>query len=397
MHDIRRLLPFYAVILLGFFGYALTIALFIPMLMDRSFPLLPEEASIALRTSVSGFLLAAYPLGQFLGSPVMGKSSDHYGRKKILLLSLIACVLGFSGIALSIQTHTLIFLFLSCFITGLFESNMSISQSVIADYCQDSVRKTQLIGYAFSACSLGYIIGPLVGGLSASQWGYSAPFWLTAISILGLILWVYRSVEEENKTASSTSIRILETLTTFKTVFTEKHLRKTYAVNFMIFFAVQGLYRVVPLYVEHQWSPDLKSFTSLISFVSFLCLVANAGVMGYLARQFKTKSLLGYLLLMSGVVTIVILIPKHYAWIWFTYGLMTLPTVMLLTTCTTWLSNQVSNEQQGQVLGNNQALLVLGECLSAAIGGLIAAIWVPLPIIVMAGILFMAYGWLAKK
>lgn len=60
---------------------------------------------------------------------------------------------------------------------------------------------------------------------------------------------------------------------------------------------------------------------------------------------------------------------------------------MALPTCTTWLSEKVSSNEQGQVLGNNQALLVLGESTSAAIGGLIAAIWIPLPIILVDVIL----------
>lgn len=396
MHDVRKLLPFYTVIFLGFFGYALTIALFIPMLMDQSFPLLAKDASLSLRTSVSGFLLAAYPLGQFLGSPIIGRLSDHHGRKKILLLSLWVCLLGFSGIALSIQYQSLPLLFLSCFITGLFESNMAISQSVIADQCQDSVRKTQLIGYAFSACSLGYIIGPLVGGLTAARWGYSSPFWLTTGGILLLIVWIHGSVKETAVLKQAHALKLTEAMTAFKTILTVKNLRKIYLINFMIFFAVQGLYRVIPLYVEHQWAPNLQSFTALISFVSLLCLLTNVFMMGRLASRFETKQLLGYLLIFGGIAALIVVIPTHYSWIWFVYGLVVLPTVMLLTTCTTWLSNQVDHKQQGQVLGNNQALLVLGECLSAAAGGLIAAIAVPLPIIVMGGILLIAY-WVLKR
>ncbi|MBY0377899.1 MAG: MFS transporter [Gammaproteobacteria bacterium] len=396
MHDVRKLLPFYAVIFLGFFGYALTIALFIPMLLDQSFPILPKAASVSVRASVSGFLLAAYPLGQFLGSPIIGRLSDHYGPKKILILSLVVCVVGFSGIALSIQSQSIYFLFFSCFVTGLFESNMAISQSVIADQCQDSIKKTQLIGYAFSACSLGYIIGPLVGGLSASEWGYSCPFWLTAGGILLLMVWIQSAVKEVRVVKSRQALKVIEAVTTFKTIFTVKQLRKVYLINFMIFFAVQGLYRVVPLYVQHQWAPNLQTFTTLISFVSFLCLMANIFMMGRLASRFPTQQLLAYLLIFSGITAIMVVIPSHYSWIWFVYGLMVLPTVLLLTTCTTWLSNQVANEQQGQVLGNNQALLVLGESLSAAVGGLIAAIAVPLPIIVMGGILLIAY-WVLKR
>ena len=115
-------------------------------------------------------------------------------------------------------------------------------------------------------------------------------------------------------------------------------------------------------------------------------------LLGRLAKRFKTEMLLGGLLLFSGVAAILIVVPNHYAWIWLTYGLAVIPTVMLLSTSTTWLSSQVSNEEQGQVLGNNQALLVLGECLSAAVGGLIAAIMIPLPVVIMGLILLASFG-----
>ena len=73
----REILPLYAVIFLGFFGYPLTIALFISMLMERHFLLLPLETSVSMRAPLSGLLLAMYPFGQFLGSPVIDYLSDH--------------------------------------------------------------------------------------------------------------------------------------------------------------------------------------------------------------------------------------------------------------------------------------------------------------------------------
>ncbi|STX51002.1 transporter of the major facilitator superfamily (MFS) [Legionella busanensis] len=383
--QIRQYLPLYTVILLGFLGYALTITLFIPMLMDTNFLLLPADASTSMRLSLSGLLLAMYPLGQFFGSPIIGNLSDHYGRKKVLILSLIACSFGFLGMALSIQFHLLNFLFVSSFLTGLFESNMAISQSVIADRVQDSALKNKLIGYGYSACSLGYIIGPLLAG---STFSYNTPFFIVALSVPLLIIWIYQSFDEHSSVPNKIEkIKFTKSLLSIKSVFQNSKLRRIYLINFLIFFSVQGLYRVVPLYIEDTWTISLHTFSLLISFVSFMCFIANLLILEKLASRYPTKVLLSGLLFFSGLSILLIVLPKDFNWIWLTYGIVAIPTVMALPTCTTWLSEHVLAKEQGQALGNNQALLVFGEASSAALGGMVAAIMVPLPIIMTACIL----------
>ena len=353
----------------------------------RLTPHVKTNSSVASRVSISGALLAMYPLGQFFGSPVIGRLSDHYGRKKILLISLALCVLGFCGMGFSIYQHSLLLLFISCVFTGLCESNMAIAQSVIADSAKDTQQKMRLIGYAFSACSLGYVLGPLLGGPIAHNGGYAVPFFVTAIVTIGLLLWLCTSFNDRYKPNHSIKINIWEALFALKTIFTHKNVRHIYLINFLIFFSVQGLYRVVPLYIEDTWKPSLLLYTYIIAYVSFLCLLKKLFLIGRLARWFATRKLLVGLLIVGAVLIISIIIPNQFHWIWLTYGLAVIPTVMALTTCTTWLSNQVAANQQGQVLGNNQALLVLGEASSAAIGGAVAAISIPLPVIMMGGIL----------
>ena len=388
MGRFRELLPLYAVIALGFLGFALTITLYIPMLMDRSFDLLPAASSTSLRASLSGLLLAMYPLGQFFGSPIIGKLSDYYGRKKILLLSLFACVLGFLGIALSIEFRSLILLFIFSFLTGICESNMAISQSVIADKFQDPILKNKLIGYAYSACSLGYMIGPLLGGLLGTSLGYSSPFWFVAIGVLLLIIWIFYNFEDQYLPNNSLEIKWVETITSIKSIFGRPKLIKYYIINFLIFFAVQGLNRVVPLYVVDEWRPSLHVYALLISWVSFMCFIANLFILGELVDRFSIQKLLSGLLLVSGLGVMLIVLPSHLIWMSVVWSVFLIIAIMTLLTCTSWLSHHADISEQGQVLGNNQALLVLGESSSAAIGGLIAAILIPLPIILMGVILF---------
>jgi DHA1 family tetracycline resistance protein-like MFS transporter len=383
----QELLPLYAVITLGFLGYALTLTLFIPMIMDQGFGLVPSATTKAMRATLTGSLLAMYPLGQFFGAPIIGNLSDHFGRKRVLLCSLVACALGFLGMSLSIEWRRISLLFLSSFLTGLFESNMAIAQSVIADRAQDLEQKIKFIGYAYAASSLGYVFGPLLAGIGGSVFSYSAPFLITALGVLCVALWIIYSFVDPYLPNKNISIDLLKLITAIKFIFRRTKIHKFYFVNFMIFFSVLGLYRVTPLYVIDHWRPSLTSYSLLISFVSLLCVFVNLFFLKRLAKEFSTQNLLSGLLISGGILVILIVVPQHFFWIWFIYGAAVIPTVMALPTCTSWLSHHVPTDEQGQALGNNQALLVLGESSSAAIGGLIAAISIPLPIILIGIIL----------
>jgi DHA1 family tetracycline resistance protein-like MFS transporter len=388
-----RILPLYVVIFVGFFGYALTVALFIPLLLSTHGDLVASITTTSVRMTIAGCLLAMYPLGQFIGSPIIGNLADHYGKKKLLLISMLMCIAGFILMALSIQCHWLTLLFISSFFTGLCESNMAIAQSIIASMTQDNALKTKLIGYAYSACSLGYISGPLIGGLLLSFGLHvSFSFWVTAIAIIPLLVWIKYYVTLPEKNIQHKSLQLLSAITSMRSLFNRPKLRFFYAINFIVFFAIQGLYRVVPMYVQDVWHPTIQVFTGLISFVSFLCLLANLFLIGPLAKRFSTKALLISFLVFSGVFVFTIIIPKTFSWIWLTFGLAALPTVIALTASTTWLSHHADTDEQGQVLGNNQALLVLAEASSSAVGGAIAAVHVSLPIIIMGTLLLLSAG-----
>lgn len=384
---LKDLIPLYAVVFLGFFGFALTITLFVPLVMSSSSSFLPAAMSSSIRASISGALLAMYPLGQFVGSPIIGNLSDYYGRKKVLFISLFLCAVGFGLIALSVTFKNVYILFFSTFFTGLCESNMALSQAIISDKCSDGAQRNKYVGYAYSACSLGYILGPLAGGVIVSWLDYDAAFWIIALIALFVGIWVRWSFNESYTRPQALKLNILQSLLSMKSIFTYKKLSKFYLVNFLIFFAIQGVYRIAPLYFVDVWKPSIRVYTYLIAFVSILCLLANLLLLKRLTKYFSTEKLLSILLITGGILVILLVAYQQIIWFWILFGLAVIPTVMILPTCTTWLSQQASNTEQGTVLGNNQALLVLGEATAAALGGFLAAIALPLPLILMGVIL----------
>ena len=118
-----------------------------------------------------GLLFASYSVMQLVFAPVLGRLSDKYGRRPVLLISLIGTSLGF--LILGFAT-TLWMLFLGRIIDGISGGNISTAQAYIADVTtkENRAKGMGLIGAAFG---LGFVFGPAIGGV-LSRWGINVPF-----------------------------------------------------------------------------------------------------------------------------------------------------------------------------------------------------------------------------
>ncbi len=139
-------------------------------------PLLPFYADHTGATPLAvGLLFAAYSACQLLATPVLGALSDRYGRRPVLLFSLLGTVISFSLLALA---NALWLLFLARIIDGLSGGNISTARAYIGDITppQGRARAYGMIGAAFG---LGFIFGPALGGL-LGHYSFAAPAWAAA-------------------------------------------------------------------------------------------------------------------------------------------------------------------------------------------------------------------------
>ncbi len=137
-------------------------------------PVLPfyaEGTKFGATPSQVGLLFASYSVMQLIFSPVLGRLSDKYGRRPILLISLLGTSAGF--LILGFAT-TLTLLFIGRIIDGISGGNISTAQAYIADVTtkENRAKGMGLIGAAFG---LGFVFGPAIGGV-LSRWGINVPF-----------------------------------------------------------------------------------------------------------------------------------------------------------------------------------------------------------------------------
>ncbi|HTI65921.1 MAG TPA: MFS transporter [Caulobacteraceae bacterium] len=161
-------------------------------------PLLPffARAMHAPEWQITG-LFSAYSLGQFFAEPFWGRLSDRIGRKRVLLITVFANVIGYTALAFvgDIWLAIAVRLF-----TGLGAGNISTIQGYIADVTSPHLRagRMGLVGAAFG---VGFIVGPALGGVlaqpAAGRLGYQLPLFvaagLAAVSAVGVVFFLKES------------------------------------------------------------------------------------------------------------------------------------------------------------------------------------------------------------
>lgn len=169
--------------------------IFITILIDITgwgiiIPVIPQlikeliNGDIIEAAKYGGWISFAYAFTQFIFSPVVGNLSDQFGRRPIILISLFGFSIDYVLLALA---PSITWLFIGRIIAGFTGASVSTASAYIADISTDENRAKNfgMIGAAFG---LGFIIGPVIGGL-LGQYGPRVPFY--AAAILCLVNFIY--------------------------------------------------------------------------------------------------------------------------------------------------------------------------------------------------------------
>jgi DHA1 family tetracycline resistance protein-like MFS transporter len=183
--------------------------IFITLLIDITgwgiiIPVIPKlikeliHGDISEAAKYGGWLTFAYAITQFLFAPLIGNLSDKFGRRPIILISLFAFSMDYLLLAFA---PTITWLFIGRIIAGLTGASISTASAYIADVStpENRAKNFGMIGAAFG---LGFIIGPVIGGL-LGQYGSRVPFYAAAILCLLNFLYGYfilpESLSKENR------------------------------------------------------------------------------------------------------------------------------------------------------------------------------------------------------
>lgn len=150
-------------------------------------------------STYGAFLLSVFAIMQFLFSPVIGNLSDRYGRRPILLFSLLGFGIDYIILALAPAYG---WLFIGRVIAGITGASFTTATAYIADISTDETSRAKNFGLIGAAFGLGFVLGPALGGL-LTHWGIRAPFYAASALCLLNCLYGYfllpESLDKENR------------------------------------------------------------------------------------------------------------------------------------------------------------------------------------------------------
>jgi DHA1 family tetracycline resistance protein-like MFS transporter len=330
-------------------------------------PILPLYAqSFAATEWQIGLLLASYSFMQFLASPVLGGISDRFGRRPVLLCSLLGSALGYILMA---SAKSLLLLFVARIIAGICGASVATASAYIADVTpvESRSRRIGLIGAAFG---IGFVLGPAIGGL-LSLASPVAPFWFAAGIALANALAVIVLLPEPKEHAARQ-----QSLESAGEVWSGSFGRWLAVLTLAYFAAIAG-FAIVTMIFPQVCNRRFELTQSQISWIFVLLGLVGAliqgGAIGRLTKQFGDYKLaLTGLALMAVSMALMPLGSTIPLFLVLAIGLgignsLSQPTINAMA------SKAAHPGVQGRVLGTLQSAGSLGRVCGPAVGGFLLA------------------------
>jgi DHA1 family tetracycline resistance protein-like MFS transporter len=331
-------------------------------------PLLPFYAqTFGASPLVIGLLFASFSVCQLIASPVLGHWSDSWGRRPVLILSLLGTVLSFVMLAIA---HSLVMLFAARIVDGLSGGNITTARAYIGDIATDENR-AKYFGFLGAAFGLGFIIGPGLSGLFAHI-SYTAPIWaaaaITVVATLLAWLWLPETVHRVHANAGSPWRALVE-------LGSRADLRVLFAID-LLYWASFAVYQsTFALFGARRFGFDAAHTGYILAAFGVLGVIVQGGMVGPIVARLGEKRTL----IIGLVITAISWTAASLAHSVPLFLITLVPSALGLGFCTPSLVSLVSGaagkHEQGRVQGAAGALESLGRAVGPVWGnGLLQAL-----------------------
>ncbi len=375
----KKILILLLVVFIDLIGFGIVIPI-LPILVER----------IGGGAFLVGVAIAIFSLLQFIFSPILGRLSDKYGRRNILILTSFINSLSYFLLFFS---QTFFIIILARIIAGIGSANISVAQAYIAD-STESHERTKAMALVGAAFGLGFVVGPLLGGLTSGQFGINFPFLIPGVlSLLNTILIFFVLPESNKNLQKHIKIEIFNWQVT-KNVLKPKNMS---FLLFLFFFANLALALIIgifPLYSHSRYGWNEIENGYYFALIGLGGVITQTVIIRLMLKKFDESKIVRISLFVFGIAVLALGFAPN-GLLAYIIGPFTSFGFSMININTQSLISLESNEnEQGVVMGVAQSFASMARVIGPLLGGLIATFNIGAPYIVsgLMAILILAWG-----
>lgn len=382
MHS--RKLPLGILLLSGFMDYA-GIAIVYPLLayllFDPFFHFLPFEASSTIRGLWLGVLIALHPLFQFFFSPIFGSLSDLKGRKKLLLLSFWISLFGYGLAILGVYYQSLILLAFYRVLTGIGCGNCSIVSAIVADI-STTEKKAKHYGLLNMSFGAGFTLGPCLSGVLANAFGLVAPFAAAfGLVVLNLIV-VWWKLEETRPVSLKGKVALFTSFYQVRQAARMPELRFVFLGLLIFSFGWSFFTEFVPLFLINRYDFNPAEIGLYYGYTGTFYSISAGFIIYPIIRRLGILRSIVLSMFFSGLYLLVFLSITSTKLLWLYLPLSQFFLAFAYPAIAALISNRVSDERQGEVMGIYQSLIALALTITPFCSGSLVGSYPSLSVII---------------
>ena len=397
----------YLTILIDMIGIGVLIPV-IPQLLGESgssaFLLDPSQEKLGF--ILLGFLSAIYPIAMFFAAPILGALSDKYGRRPVLLISILGTAVGYFLFTWAIVIKNIPLLFFSRLVDGLTGGNISTVQASITDQV-DPEHRAKAFGLMGATFGIGFILGPFIGGKLADPhvlpwFNASTPFLFAGILAFVNFLSIYLFFVETNMHIDKD--RVIKFFSSVSNLFKIKklnhELRYLLIVSFLFNAGFAFFTSFFNVYLTNHFNFSVGEIGNFFGYIGICSILTQLVVVRYVSSKFSHISILRFAYPAVAIATVLYLLPDQSWWLFVITPFFAIPNGLQMANFSALLAKRTPPSERGETLGISSSFNSLGQALPPLLAGFIAVafssaapIWIAGFFLLLAATVF----WMTEK
>ncbi len=334
----------------------------------------------------NGLLFATFSVCQFLSTPIIGRMSDKYGRRPLLLASLTGTALSFFLMAFA---PSAIFLFIARALDGITAGNIPVASAVITD-TTDEKNRAKGFGIIGASFGFGFIFGPAISAITVG-YSESLPFIIAGVISIVAVIATALLLPETNKHMGEVKKGKLFDFRSMATALTQKNVGPTLLITGLYFTAFSLMIYAFQPYATKGLNMDPKGISMLFTLFGIVGLISQVFILPRVTKAFSIKQLFQNSLLFVAFTFVAFFGARTVLLYSVVSFFLALGNSLIQPLTQTILSEETDAKSQGAMQGLNASYMSIGQIIGPIIGGAIATIGILYPFLAASAFVFVCY------